>query len=221
MPPVKRGIACNALGRSRGGFSTKLHAVVDTKARPIFVTLTPGQRHEMVAAKDLLAHAHGKALIGDTGYDSNDFLLAVRNRGMKPVIHSKPERKKRPRLDRRLYRQRYLVEVFFPRLKRFRAVATRYENGTQLSRAGAARVFVALAELKSSSARGRAGATRRDVGRRSVRPRTDASPTTRSSWTRAARPLSSVPDEALPTQARKGAAFPHGDFSASTSRVSP
>jgi len=116
------------LGRSRGGFSTKLHAVVDTKARPLYITLTPGQRHEMVAALDLLSHANGKALIGDTGYDSNEFVRAVRKRGIKPVIHSKPERKKKHRLDRKLYRQRYLLEIFFHRLKRFRAVATRYEK---------------------------------------------------------------------------------------------
>lgn len=91
------------MGRSRGGFSTKLHAVVDTKGRPLYVTLTPGQRHEMVAANELLAQANGKALIGDTGYDSNDFVRAVRGHGMKPVIHSKPERKKKHRLDRALY----------------------------------------------------------------------------------------------------------------------
>jgi transposase len=47
---------------------------------------------------------------------------------MKPVIHSKPERKKKHRLVRALYRQRYLVEVFFHNLKRFRAIATRYEK---------------------------------------------------------------------------------------------
>ena len=82
----------------------------------------------MIAARDLLAHARGRALIGDTGYDSNDFLAAVRARGMKPVIHSKPERKKKHRLVRALYGQRYLVEVFFHNLKRFRAIATRYEK---------------------------------------------------------------------------------------------
>ena len=114
----KGGGRCNALGRSRGGFSTKLHVVVDTKARPVYIALTPGHRHEMMAAGDLLAHARGKALIGDTGYDSNAFLAAVRAKGMKPVIHSKPE----------LYRQRYLVEVFFHNLKRFRAIATRSEK---------------------------------------------------------------------------------------------
>jgi transposase len=82
----------------------------------------------MIAAPELLAHARGRALIGDTGYDSNEFMAAVRAKGMMPVIHSKPERKKKNRLVRALYRQRYLVEVFFHSLKRFRAIATRYDK---------------------------------------------------------------------------------------------
>ena len=47
---------------------------------------------------------------------------------MKPVIHSKPERKRALPLDRKLYRRRYLVEIFFHNLKRFRAIATRFEK---------------------------------------------------------------------------------------------
>jgi transposase len=116
------------LGRSRGGFSTKVHAIVDTKGRPIHVTLTPGQRHEMIKAAELLDFARGQAVIGDTGYDSNEFIAELRHRELKPVIHSKPERNTKHRLDRSLYRIRYLVEVFFHNLKRFRAIATRYEK---------------------------------------------------------------------------------------------
>jgi transposase len=96
----------------------------------------------MIAAHELLQHARGKALIGDTGYDSNDFIQAVREKGMRPVIHSKPERKKKHRLLRKLYRRRYLVEVFFHNLKRFRAVATRYEK--------TARNYLALVQLVCS-----------------------------------------------------------------------
>jgi transposase len=93
----------------------------------------------MVAATDLLDHARGKALIGDTGYDSNEFIVAVRQKGMKPVIHSKPERHLKHRLVRKLYRQRYLVEMFFHSLKRFRAIATRYDK--------TARNFLALVQV--------------------------------------------------------------------------
>ena len=82
----------------------------------------------MVKAVELLDYARGEALIGDTGYDSNDFLAEVRYRELTPVIHSKPERKRKRRLDKGLYKIRYLVEVFFHNLKRFRAIATRYEK---------------------------------------------------------------------------------------------
>jgi transposase len=93
----------------------------------------------MIAADELLAHARGKALIGDTGYDSNSFRQAVRDRGMKPVINSKPERHRKLPVIRKLYRQRFLVEIFFHNLKRFRAIATRYEK--------TARNFLALVQL--------------------------------------------------------------------------
>jgi transposase len=85
----------------------------------------------MIAAVELLDHARGPALIGDTGYDSNEFRAEIRARGMKPVIHSKPERKRALPLDRKLYRRRYLVELFFHNLKRFRAIATRFEKTRQ------------------------------------------------------------------------------------------
>ena len=78
----------------------------------------------MIVADELLAHAQGNALIGDTGYDSNRFRQAIRDRGMKPVINSKPERPRKLPVIRRLYSKRFLIEIFFHNLKRFRAVAT-------------------------------------------------------------------------------------------------
>lgn len=82
----------------------------------------------MIAAPELLDFANGDALIGDTAYDSNEFRAQVKARDIKPVIHSKPERKRALPLDRKLYGQRYLVEVFFHNLKRYRAIATRFEK---------------------------------------------------------------------------------------------
>lgn len=117
------------MGRSRGGFSTKNHAIVDAKARPLYIALTPGQQHDWTLAEELIAHARGPALIADTAYDAERIIAAVREHGMKPVICNHPTRKynRRP-LDQALYRQRYLVEIFFHNLKRFRAIATRYEK---------------------------------------------------------------------------------------------
>jgi transposase len=93
----------------------------------------------MIVAFDLLEHARGKALIGDSGYDSNDFRQAVRDNGMKPVIGSNAKRPRKLPKNRALYAKRYLVECFFHRLKRFRAIATRFEK--------TARNFLALTHL--------------------------------------------------------------------------
>ena len=83
----------------------------------------------MTAADELLEHAQGRAFIGDTGYDSDELAKKIRRKGMKVVIHCNPTRKRNRRhLDRKLYRQRYRVEVLFHHLKRFRALATRYEK---------------------------------------------------------------------------------------------
>ena len=93
----------------------------------------------MIVADELLKHARGKALIADTGYDSNQFRQAVRDRKMKPVIGSSPKRPRKLPKSRALYEKRYLVEVFFHSLKRFRAIATRFEK--------TARNFLALTQL--------------------------------------------------------------------------
>ena len=82
----------------------------------------------MVAARELLDHAHGAAFIADTGYDSNELRAEIKMRGLKPVIHSKPERARALPLDRKLYKIRCLVEVCFHELKRFRAIGTRYDK---------------------------------------------------------------------------------------------
>ena len=67
-------------------------------------------------------------MIADTGYDSNAIRQAIKRCGMKAVICANPTRKRKPRLDRSAYAKRYLVEVFFHKLKRFRAAATRFEK---------------------------------------------------------------------------------------------
>jgi transposase len=93
----------------------------------------------MIMADELLSHARGKALIADTGYDSNRFRQAIRARKMRPVIGSKPERPRKLPKSRALYAKRYLVECFFHHLKRFRAIATRFEK--------TARNYLALVQL--------------------------------------------------------------------------
>ena len=93
----------------------------------------------MIKADELLANAPGKAFIADTGYDSDRFRQAIRDQNKRAVIGSKPERPRKLPKSRELYGKRYLVECFFHDLKRFRAIATRFEK--------TARNFLALAQL--------------------------------------------------------------------------
>jgi transposase len=79
-------------------------------------------------AEQLVGQAQGKACIADSGYDADRILDAIRERGMKPVVAPNPNRSVKPRLSRKLYGLRYMVECCFHSLKRFRAVATRYDK---------------------------------------------------------------------------------------------
>ena len=119
-----------ALGRSRGGFSTKLHLRCDENGLPLAVVLTPGQTHEARAFDALVEGlAPGtRCLIGDAGYDAGWIRQELLLRGVLPVIPPNPVRKEPAPLDRELYRLRNRVERLVNRLKQFRAVATRYDK---------------------------------------------------------------------------------------------
>lgn len=75
----------NALGRSRGGVSTKIHALTDTQGRPLQVVLTPGQHHEVTQVESLLERVQGKVCIADAGYDSNKVIQAMEAKGYKDI----------------------------------------------------------------------------------------------------------------------------------------
>lgn len=122
------GPTANAIGRSRGGFSTKLHAVVTLEGQPIELRITPGQQHEATIAEELLDFVHGDNCLADGGYDADRILEAARDRSLKPIIPASKCRNRSRRLNRELYRLRYRVEVFFHRLKCYRRIATRYDK---------------------------------------------------------------------------------------------
>jgi transposase len=82
----------------------------------------------MTQADALVQHATGNALLADMAFDSQRLERKVKRKGMKFVVRSNPTRKHKRRIDFVLYRQRYKVETFFHDLKRFRAIATRYEK---------------------------------------------------------------------------------------------
>ena len=117
------------MGRSRGGLSSKMHALVDAEGRPIRIALTPGQAHDTTAAEELLADLKpGTTLLADKAYDSNAIREQAQDQGVWANIPPKSNRKGSFVFSAWLYRYRNLVERFFNKLKQFRGIATRYDK---------------------------------------------------------------------------------------------
>jgi transposase len=116
------------LGRSRGGFGTKIHVGVSGLGLPVTVVLTAGQAADVQQAEPLLEGIATDVVIGDKGYDSDALVAAIQAKGAEAVIPPKKNRKVQREYDRDRYKDRNLVERFFSKVKQYRRVATRYEK---------------------------------------------------------------------------------------------
>jgi transposase len=126
--PEKDGRS-RCMGRSGGGLTTKIHALVDALGLPIGLKLTEGQAHDGRSADDMLdGLGEGCVLLADRAYDSDAMRNALAVRGAWACVKPMPNRKRIPAFSPFLYRYRNLVERFFSKLKYFRAVATRYDK---------------------------------------------------------------------------------------------
>lgn len=117
-----------ALGRSRGGFGTKIHLGVESLGLPLEIHLRPGQDADITHAPAVLADHHPEAVLGDKGYDSDAFAQSVEDRGAEVVIPPRSNRTAPRPYDPVVYKERNKVERCINRLKQFRRVATRYEK---------------------------------------------------------------------------------------------
>ena len=117
------------MGRSRGGLTTKIHALVDANGLPITLKLSAGQAHDGRSAADMLdGLGEGQILLADRAYDSDALRTTLSARGAWANIKPMPGRVRIPAFSAYLYRYRNLVERFFNKLKHFRAIATRYDK---------------------------------------------------------------------------------------------
>jgi transposase len=135
------------MGRSRGGLTTKIHALVDANGNPIALKLTEGQAHDGRSAADMLdAIGAGQILLVDRAYDSDALRNALAARGAWANVKPMPQRRAIPAFSAFLYRYRNLVERFFNKIKHFRAVATRFgkhdANYLALVKLAAARIWM-------------------------------------------------------------------------------
>lgn len=116
------------MGRSRGGFSTKIHIIVDALGNPVDFVLTGGQEADVTQAEPLMKGHEAKAFIGDKGFDSDAVVRTAEAQGAEAVIPPKKNRKVPRPYDKHLYKERAKVEWFISLLKQHRRVATRYEK---------------------------------------------------------------------------------------------
>ncbi len=148
----------HALGRSRGGLSTKIHAAVDGHGRPLVILLTPGQAGDAPMMLPVLTairvgRTHGRPrtrpdrVLADKAYSSRAIRAHLRARSIASVIpepdDQKTHRKRRGTLggrpvtyDRAAYRRRNVIERAFNNFKRWRGLATRYDKHATVYRGG-------------------------------------------------------------------------------------
>jgi transposase len=130
-----------ALGRSRGGFSTKIHVACDGLGKPVKIILTPGQDHDVTQGPALIADSDAEKMIADKAYDSDAFIDAITSKHAEAVIPPRGNRSEKRYYDKQEYKRRNVVERFISTIKQCRRVATRYEK--------TARNFLAFVQFAS------------------------------------------------------------------------
>ena len=129
VPPKKNGgQTSEALGRSQGGFTTKLNAAVSDAFLPLRFTLTAGARHDVTQAPTLITGYTCQYIIADAAYDSDALREIIVAQGAVAVIRPRKNRVADRPYDKKVYKRRNVIERFFHRLKQYRRVATRYDK---------------------------------------------------------------------------------------------
>ena len=130
----------NALGRSKGGYSTKIHIASDARGNVLAVTATPGEAGETPELPNLLSQIplsqhlkskRPKALAADKAYSAKATRESLKRKGIKPVIPKRKNEKHKGRFAKCLYRKRNILERVIGWLKECRRIATRYEKNVE------------------------------------------------------------------------------------------
>lgn len=129
----KKGGDDNGLGRSCGGFSTKIHAVADALGNPLDFMLTGGQVHDSQCLLPLVTRVMQRQetpanCLADRGYDSDKILAALKSWGIEAIIPPKKNRKVQRDTDWHWYSLRHSIEDFFGHLKYWRGITTRFDK---------------------------------------------------------------------------------------------
>jgi transposase len=122
------GREAQAIGKTKGGWNTKVHALVDRAGMPQALSLSPGNEADVSHAPEILETLAAGKVVADKGYDSNALRSWLANRGVRTCIPARSNRVEPVPFTRWTYGKRHLVENFFEKIKTFRRVATRYDK---------------------------------------------------------------------------------------------
>jgi len=119
-----------AVGRSRGGLTTKIHAIVDGFGNPVVFLLSPGNDHDSTHAVEVFrkVQIEGSNVLGDRAYGSQEIRKYITDHGTSYTVLPKSNASHPWLVDWWLYKERHLVECFFQKIKWFRRVSTRYDK---------------------------------------------------------------------------------------------
>ena len=117
-----------ALGRSKGGFTTKIHILADALGNPLKFILTAGQRNDITQAISLVENIKNSSVLADKGYDSNEVVEHLKRNNCEIVIPPRTNRKEKRLYDKVLYKERNAIERLIGRIKQFRRIACRFDK---------------------------------------------------------------------------------------------
>ena len=119
-----------AVGRTRDGLNTKLHAIVDGLGNPVTFLLSAGNDHDSIHAIELLdtIEINGSNVLADRAYGAQAVRDYISVHGASCVIPPQSNSAEPWQVDWHLYKERHLVECFFQKIKWFRRIATRYDK---------------------------------------------------------------------------------------------
>jgi transposase len=128
MPREPQKNGDQALGHSRGGLTTKIHALVEGLGCLARWTLSGGQLHDVTQAEAILDGIVTQAVVADKAYDADSLIESITQCGACAVIPPRGNRREPWAFDTHQYKHRNLIERFFCRLKQFHRIATRYDK---------------------------------------------------------------------------------------------
>ncbi|WP_323991348.1 IS5 family transposase [Nguyenibacter sp. L1] len=122
---AKGGPQSQAIGRSKGGITTKILALTDALGNLVRFKLLPGNRYDTIGVAPLIDGINFEALLGDKAFDANWIIEELDQRGAKVVISQRSQRKNPRAIDEEICKWRHLIENFFCKLKEFKRIAMR------------------------------------------------------------------------------------------------